>query len=451
MELKQILQVVSPLRLAFTGAGGKTTVLFSLAHQIKDRVFVSTTTHLAESQAELADHHIVLRTEADLPAPDDPRLSGVVFFSGGLVEPGRLAGPENALMLAVVNLAENLGAAVLLESDGSRQLPLKAPAGHEPNVPDWVNVVVVVAGFSGLYKPLSAQHVHRAEIFEALSGLQKGDLVTPVALTRVLLHPKGGLKGIPEHAHRFVLLNQADQPLQQGTACRMAGDLLSSYEAVFIAGKNRTLDSPQISPEEGNTWQVFAAHRRVGGVILAAGASARFGSLKQLFEWQGEPMVRWATKTALAAGLDPVVVVTGAHHEQVAAAVIDLPVVVLNNPRWETGQSSSVQAGLAAMPKQVSGCIFLLADMPQVNEFLIRSLVSVYTQTDRAVIAPLVDGQRANPVLFDRQTFPALRALVGDTGGRAIFSRYSPEYLPWLDTSLLIDIDKPADLAKLEN
>jgi molybdenum cofactor cytidylyltransferase len=89
--------------------------------------------------------------------------------------------------------------------------------------------------------------------------------------------------------------------------------------------------------------------------------------------------------------------------------------------------------------------------MPQVNEFLIRSLVSVYTQTDRAVIAPLVDGQRANPVLFDRQTFPALRALVGDTGGRAIFSRYSPEYLPWLDTSLLIDIDKPADLAKLEN
>ncbi len=57
-------------------------------------------------------------------------------------------------------------------------------------------------------------------------------------------------------------------------------------------------------------------------------------------------------------------------------------------------------------------------------------------------MAPLVGERRANPVLFDRITFPALMALSGDVGGRAIFSQYAPAYLPWHDESLLVDADR---------
>jgi molybdenum cofactor cytidylyltransferase len=63
----------------------------------------------------------------------------------------------------------------------------------------------------------------------------------------------------------------------------------------------------------------------------------------------------------------------------------------------------------------------------------------------------MVAGQRANPVLFDRATFPVLQALTGDVGGRAIFSRVPPVYIDWLDERLLIDIDTPEDLKKLQD
>jgi molybdenum cofactor cytidylyltransferase len=60
-----------------------------------------------------------------------------------------------------------------------------------------------------------------------------------------------------------------------------------------------------------------------------------------------------------------------------------------------------------------------------------------------------VDGQRANPTLFDRRTFPGLMALQGDVGGRALFSKYTITWVPWHDPSLLLDVDTPEDYQKL--
>jgi molybdenum cofactor cytidylyltransferase len=65
------------------------------------------------------------------------------------------------------------------------------------------------------------------------------------------------------------------------------------------------------------------------------------------------------------------------------------------------------------------------------------------------IIAPLVSGQRSNPVLFDRDTFGDLLALEGDQGGRALFSRYPVQWLPWHDVNLLLDIDTPEDYQRL--
>jgi CTP:molybdopterin cytidylyltransferase MocA len=67
------------------------------------------------------------------------------------------------------------------------------------------------------------------------------------------------------------------------------------------------------------------------------------------------------------------------------------------------------------------------------------------------IVAPLVDGKRANPVLFDRTTFPELMALSGDVGGRAIFSKLPVDYLTWHDQSLLTDVDTLDDYRKLIN
>jgi molybdenum cofactor cytidylyltransferase len=172
------------------------------------------------------------------------------------------------------------------------------------------------------------------------------------------------------------------------------------------------------------------------------------GQPKQLLDRNGIPLVRWVASVALAAGLAPVIVVTGASAVQVAAALEGLPVAIVNNPQWESGQSTSVQAGLRALPAETGAALFLLVDQPQVPDTLLRALVERHAETLSPIVAPMAGGKRANPVLFDRRTFPNLLAIHGDTGGRALFSQYPVAWLEWHEERILLDIDTMEDYQK---
>jgi molybdenum cofactor cytidylyltransferase len=338
---------------------------------------------------------------------------------------------------------------LLVEADGARRLPLKAPANHEPVVPSWIHSVIVVAGLLGLGKPVTADWVHRLERFAALSGSAAGELVTVEALARLLKHPEGGLKGIPAGARRIALLNQADTEELKAAGQRLAGLLLPDFERVLIASLGLAVDEAGRSKPGPDFEQVSAVHKPVAGVLLAGGGSQRLGRPKQLLPWRGEPLVRHSARAALEAGLEPLVVVTGASREAVEAALIGLPVILAYNEDWNQGQSTSVRAGVQALPATTGAVVFLLSDQPQVPPALIRALIAAHRETLSKIIAPEVAGRRANPVLFDRSTFADLLLLSGDTGGRGIFSRYSPMHIPWYDDSLLLDVDTEEDYLKL--
>lgn len=441
-------QLTRPPRLALVGSGGKTTALFRLASELAGSgrwpgALVTATTHLGSHQLALADRQRLISHSQQMEdfARECAELGGLpagVTLLTGPAQGERVAGLSGELLDAAWALAEKYAAPLLVEADGSRRLPLKAPADHEPPIPAWVDQVVVAAGLSGLGAPLSEATVFRPERFADLSGLAPGDPVTPQALAQVLLHPQGGLKNIPTGARRVALLNQADRPNQQAAALQIAGQLIPTYAAV-LTGRL----------ENGGPLEVLAAHERVGGVLLAAGGSHRLGRPKQLLDWHGEPFVRRVARTALEAGLDPLVVVTGASAAQVEGALHDLPCVIVHNPEWQAGQSSSLRAGLARLPVEVGAAIFLLCDQPQVSPPLLRSLVEQHAQSLAPVIGPLVDGRRANPVLFDRRTFDELSGLSGDTGGRALFASYTPTWLDWHDANLLLDVDTEQDYQRL--
>jgi molybdenum cofactor cytidylyltransferase len=145
-----------------------------------------------------------------------------------------------------------------------------------------------------------------------------------------------------------------------------------------------------------------------------------------------------------------VIVVTGAHHTEIDACLAGLPVTVVQNTNYTQGQSSSIKAGLQKVPDNNGACIFLLADQPQTPPEVIRALVESHSRELSPIVAPLVlEERRANPVLFDKITFADLLNLEGDTGGKAIFSKYKVEYLPWHDDRLLLDVDKPEDYQRL--
>ncbi len=422
-----------PGPVAFVGAGGKTTAMFTLARELPPPVLLTASTHLGIHQASLADiHHIASQPEEifSLQIRDD----AITLFTGPQ-EGERLRGLDEASLLRLHAFSLQHQSPLLIEADGSRLHPLKAPASHEPAIPAFAGMVVVVAGLGGLGKALNETNIHRPEIFARLSGLDREEIITPEALSRLLTHPEGGLKNIPEAARRAVLLNQADTPVLQAQARGMVSILLGAFHTVILASLAQR--------------QVLAAWEPTAGILLAAGEAARFGQPKQVLGWMGKPLVRHVAESALQAGLSPLIVVTGAHAGAVTEALAGLPVLLSHNPDWREGQSTSIRAGLGKLPRETGAAIFLLADQPQVTPAVLRALVEQHDQQRSRIIAPLVQRQRANPVLFDRVTFPDLLVLSGDTGGRAIFSRYPPAWLPWQDENLLTDIDTPQDYQEL--
>lgn len=222
-------------RIVFVGAGGKTTTLFHLAHSLPGTVWVTTTTHLEVRQAQLADQHFIIDSPEELASPL-LWSKKVTLMTGLMTIDYRLHGPDEPVLEEMKRLAKKKGVFLLVEADGARQLALKAPADHEPAIPIWIDTAFVCAGLSALGKPLSPGFVHRPELYAALSGLQPGEAITPNAVAGVLLHPQGGLKGIPLGARRIALLNQADVFPNLQPAFEIAEKLLAGgYAGVFIA------------------------------------------------------------------------------------------------------------------------------------------------------------------------------------------------------------------------
>jgi molybdenum cofactor cytidylyltransferase len=143
------------------------------------------------------------------------------------------------------------------------------------------------------------------------------------------------------------------------------------------------------------------------------------------------------------------VVVTGAYADQVERLLDGMEVGFARNPDWKMGQSSSVRTGLSALKPGMGAAIFMLADQPNVPPDLIRLLMETRATSLSPIVAPQVDGQRANPVLFDRDTFSALNQLEGDVGGRILFSRYPIQWVTWHDRDVLLDVDTAEDYRRL--
>lgn len=455
MQLIEAFRDKQPTHLAFVGAGGKTSALFRVARELTTppkssrsykTILVTTTTHFGAWQARLADQLVWIKSVAEVDELDQAMPEGILMLSGGEAN-DRLSGLKQEELENVRQVAERLHLPLLIEADGAHTRPLKAPDELEPVIPEFVQHVVVVAGLTGLGQPLSEKWVHRPKQFARLSGIDVGEMVTEQGLINVLRHEQGGLKNIPPGSRKSVLLNQADTAELQAQGQAIAEHLLSDYHSVIIASisdggkKEETIKDPGTDNDNG----IYAVVERVAGLVLAAGASTRFGEPKQLLMWKQQPLIRHVAQAGLAAGLSPMVVVLGASAAEVERAILDLPVRIVNNGSWMEGLSSSIKAGINSLPECMGGAVFFQADQPQVSPTLVRKLVEVHQGTLAPIVLPQIDGQRGNPVLFDRNTFVDLLNLKGEMGGRELFSQYPMQWVTWHDPKQLMDIDTQED------
>ena len=181
----------------------------------------------------------------------------------------------------------------------------------------------------------------------------------------------------------------------------------------------------------------------VAGILLAAGASTRLGQPKQLLPYRGQTLLRRAAETGLAAGLAPLVVVIGPDPEAMRQELSGLPVQIVENPCYLEGQSTSMRAGLAALPPTTNAVVMLLVDLPAVDASVVRELVDAWGASGWPIVRPTYKGLSGNPVLFEARFFPELAATEGDEGGRAVLRAHTGDVylLPVDNPGVLHDVD----------
>ncbi|MGO9831326.1 MAG: NTP transferase domain-containing protein [Myxococcaceae bacterium] len=185
----------------------------------------------------------------------------------------------------------------------------------------------------------------------------------------------------------------------------------------------------------------------VAGVVLAAGTSSRMGRNKLLLPLGKQSVVRRAVETALAAGLEPLLVVLGHEQERVQAELRGLRYTPVLNPAYAQGINTSVRCGIAAVPAEAQAALVMLADMPFVTSDMVRTVVERYRAGTSPLVVSSYEGVDAPPMLYERSLFAELLALEGDGCGKRVVKRHRLEsvQVPW-PASALADLDVPADL-----
>jgi probable selenium-dependent hydroxylase accessory protein YqeC len=201
----------SPL-IAITGAGGKTTTMYTLADELAQRgkcVITTTTTQIFYPEPGETDTLIVAAATPILLQKIKAAWQQYnrVTVAGSVLRTDKLAGlqPEQPHELLLKSGAD----AVIVEADGARHRMIKAPAEHEPVVPLQTNVALLMMSAEAINQPLSDRVAHRPERVATVTGISQGDILSPAVIARLMTSEQGAMKNIPETAAVYLLITHA--------------------------------------------------------------------------------------------------------------------------------------------------------------------------------------------------------------------------------------------------
>lgn len=215
--------------ISLVGAGGKTTLMFALAHLLSaagEPVLTTTTTKIFIPEPEQSPQLVLGETLDHLKASLDTKRRQYAHITAakGVAPDGRkLIGLDPSWVDHLH--CEKIFRWIVVEADGAAGRPLKAPAPHEPVLPASSRWDVAVAGLESVGSPLQGDRVFRAERFSELTGLHAGMQVMPEHIAELVCHPEGLFRHTPEHAARILFLNKAENASRKAAALSIASEI----------------------------------------------------------------------------------------------------------------------------------------------------------------------------------------------------------------------------------
>jgi molybdenum cofactor cytidylyltransferase len=186
-------------------------------------------------------------------------------------------------------------------------------------------------------------------------------------------------------------------------------------------------------------------------IVLAAGASRRFGSPKQLVRFEGQLLVQRAIAAATELTGSAVSVVLGAHAAEITADLPPGSASVLINRGWQEGIGSSIRLAVSRLPGACDGVLLMLADQPMVGGHGLSRLAAAWRRQPRSIIASRYASVTGVPAIFPRWCFNDLAALRGDQGAKVLIGRYADHVVRLAHPEAAVDIDYPDDLLELSS
>lgn len=190
----------------------------------------------------------------------------------------------------------------------------------------------------------------------------------------------------------------------------------------------------------------------IGLMILAAGASTRMGTPKQLLLFQGRSLLCYMAEVAIASCCDPVVVVLGSQVERMKLEVQALALHIVENEQWAQGMGTSISAGMIALTtinQDLDAVVIVLCDQPFVCAPLLNQLVESYRATQSPIIASAYANTLGVPALFDRSLFRELMTIKVNVGAKYLLKQHAKKVFQVSFPKGTIDLDTPAQYQQL--
>lgn len=188
----------------------------------------------------------------------------------------------------------------------------------------------------------------------------------------------------------------------------------------------------------------------LAAIVLAAGASTRFGSAKQLVRVAGRPLLHTALAMAGEVAGTAVTVVLGARAAELAPLLRHSPASILINREWQEGMASSIRLGVSRLPVGCTAVLLMVVDQAAVTADDLKRLVSAWRRQPDYIAAARYGTTTGVPAIFPRSMFADLQALRGDVGARVLLQRNPDRVVRVPMPSAAVDIDTPEDLLALE-